>query len=540
MTASDRSFGARPWSRWGLGLVVALAACGGPLDRQDGALALRLEALPLGADRASVVLQSNGRRFTRSLEQLGPGRRPVFTAVPVGPAQVEVSLYGGAQLLARQVGLPIEIELDREVELALNFATAGLPKVAIAGGPGPRRHATWSGPIVLEVEEVLGDSRPVELSVTVAGEAEPTASFSAGRLILTIDPLRAGPLLPAILPIEMLACWDNQLCSSERVDVEVHRQVWSAGWPRLLNVAPVFAPEQGLVVFSGEDGGLHLIEVANGTGTTIPLSGRLSKPMAVRGEVLAIVDEAMTLHGIDLAQRQVRWSTPLGARSTGVAAHGDHFLLGVGSAIWRVDARTGEHQVLAELGAAAATTPTVDAQGIIVADFNERIHLLDPQGRLLARAQVDAPVVVPPLRFGGAVVAIDQNGVVRRFDDAGQALGAPLELGGTVVLPAVVHEGALVIASQRSLYFYNGVAPPSSVSFAVPILGAPTPIPGGAVVVGLRSGQVVRVSPDGEAKTLSRLEELALGAAVLDTPGLEVIVGTATGRVERLRAEEGF
>lgn len=521
-------------------LWAALLSCGGPLDRQDGALVLRLDELPAGTDRVLVVLQTSGRSFERDLEMRGPGRRPVFTAVPVGPAQVEVSLYAGEQLLARQVGLQIEIELDREVELALNFAASGLPRVAVAGGVGPRRHPTWAGPIVLEIEEVLGDPRPIELSVTVAGEPEPVASFSAGRLTLTLDPLRAGPLLPAILPIELRACWDLTLCSVERLDVQVHRQVWAAGRPRLLNVPPLLVPEQGLVVFSGEDGGLHLVEVANGTGSTIPLSGRLSKTIAQSGEVLAVVDEEQVLHGVDLVERRVRWSTPLGARSTGVAAFGEHFYLGVGSEIWRVEANAGLHQVLADLGGTVATTPNVDAQGIIAADFRGELTFLDLEGRVLANARADAPVVIPPLRFGDGVVAIDQNGKVLRFNNSGERSGDALELAGTVVLPAVVHEGQLVVASQRNLHFWNGVDPPRTVAFAVPILGAPTPAPDGAVVVGLRSGLVVVVPAEGEAKILSRLEELALGAAVLDTPGLELIVGTATGRIERLRAEEGF
>lgn len=530
----------RRWPGVGLGFLAVLLGCGGPLDRQDGALALRVEAPPTGTDRARVVLHTGGRSFERSLEMRGPGRRLVFTAVPIGPAVVEVSLYGGEQLLARQVDLQIDIQLDREVELALDFAALGLPKVAIVGGLGPRRHATWAGPIVLEIEEVLGDPRPIDLSVTVAGEPEPLASFSAGRLTLTIDPLRAGPLLPAALPIALRACWDAALCSTEQLEFQVHRQVWSADWPRLLNVTPILAEAQGVVAFSGEDGGLHLIELANGTGTTVTLAGRLSKAMAHSGGVLAVVDEEMVLHGVDLVERSVRWSKPLGARSTGVAAYGEHFFLGVGTAIWRVEAATGVHQVLAELGGTLATTPTVDAQGILVADFRGEITLLDLQGVALASVRSGAPVVVPPLRFGDGVVAIDQDGVVLRFSPTGARTGDPLELGGTVVLPAVVHGGQLVVASQRTLHLWNGVDLPRTVPFAVPILGAPTPAPDGAVVVGLRSGLVVVVSASGEAKVLSRLDELALGSTVLGGPGLEVIVGTATGRVERLRAEEGF
>lgn len=505
-------------------------------------MALRLDGLPPGADRLVVRLQHGSESFERTMGLSGLGRRRIFSAVPAGPAQVDVQVYTGPDELARRDAVAVEIPLGEEAELALDLSPApppGRPVLQIDGGTGPRTHPIWGGPILLSLRELLEEQEPLALRMQINGVEQVLGSFDAGRLVVPIDPHLAPAPLPSVLQVRLTACRGSTLCAEQQLSIEVHRRVWSVALGRMSNNRPARDPVRRLLVVATNEQGLRLIAEDTGTSTVVPLPGPFASAPVIHGDLALVVDGEQVLQAVDLDTGERRWSAALGRGVPGIAVDGDGVVVPVGAELRHYRVADGQVDRRWTGPGTFTSPPLVDERGVIIADATPGLQILGLDGRWSASARTSDVVVAPPVRFQGAVVAVTQAGVLQAFEDTGAPRGPAWDLGGTVVLPVAVLADRLVVAAQRNLHFWDGQSAPTTTNFAAPILGAPA-VAAGRVVLGLRDGQVWVLSPDGLPRVLSRLAGPALSPVILPGSALEVVIGQPSGELQRLRAEEEF
>src|SRR5687767_13196424 len=102
-------------------LLVAIAACGGPLDRRDGALVIRLENAPASAETAEISVYAAGRTFKAVVPRPPDDRITELSAIPIGHAVVDVRLRERELAIASAVDLEVEILENATQEVVALF-----------------------------------------------------------------------------------------------------------------------------------------------------------------------------------------------------------------------------------------------------------------------------------------------------------------------------------------------------------------------------------------------------------------------------------
>src|SRR5688572_26594342 len=99
-----------------LAICAVFSACA-PLDRRDGALVIALERVPPQVDMIEIVVRADGRSFEQVVARPMDGRITEFSAVPAGPAELDLRLFAGTELVDMRLGIAIEIVENGSVEV---------------------------------------------------------------------------------------------------------------------------------------------------------------------------------------------------------------------------------------------------------------------------------------------------------------------------------------------------------------------------------------------------------------------------------------
>jgi len=521
-------------TRWGLIGVAAAVACAGPLDRRDGALVIELLAVPDVVDEVGVTLHADGRVFEH--RQLRPmdDRITALTAVPAGAARLDIRLFAAGTLVATRLGMPVDVEQDDTKTVSAQFDLG--PEIEIRDPSEGAAHHVGDGFVPLTIRAV-DPSLPTELEVVVNGEMIETLPTAIGWFAM-IDPSLAGSILPAALTIDVAACAvaGARLCGDHRRVVEVHRRDWRVKLPAVAQAPATMIDD--LLIIGDESGALHLLELVDGSSRVEPLA--LAAPMslgpAVVGDRVAVVDGEDRLMLVSPDGTRSMWNLALGPqRATAPRAYANRIVVGAGRTVVAVDASSGARSELITSPAAIRAPVLVDAHGIVVADTAGNVTVLDAADMHVTREQLGEPVLAPPVRLDAGAIVATLDGTVAKIDAAGLVAIADLE--APVVHPPLIVGDRVVVAAGNELSWI-GRGEVTTRRLPAPITGAPAPWGSDdAVIVGLASGLLIRVHPDQPPLIVSRLPGAALSPVVISG---RIAVAGSRGDLVLLRPEDGI
>ncbi len=495
------------------------------MDRVDGRLVLTLEGVPVEADSVRLHLEIGDRAFDTTVP--AAATIDVFSAVPVGEGTLDVTLLGGARVIARRVGMPVTIDAEAPATLVVDFDDGPALDVDI-----PAVHNVYTSDRI-EVE-VLDRSFAAGLTLEASVRGEPVAlpPRSATGWLFDIDAFAAGDLLPVDLVLELEACADETppRCAQHSYTVRVQREVWRGELGALSSVPPAIARDH--VVTADDSGRVTVFAAATGeVEHTVTREGPLLAALGVDRDRVFVVDADEELVALSASTGTVSsWTVPLaGGRASDVVAYDGGFVVASGRALTFV-APHGSARTVFSAPQTIRARPFVDGPSIVLAGVDGRVVRIDAAGAVLDDDDLNASVRAGPVRTDGVTWVGTLDG--RLIPIGGDAF----DVGEPIAHPLLVLGEQVVAAAGSSLLF----ASPGTlrrVRLASPITGAPVAFRGGALV-GLRSGLLVFVRPDGRQRTLSRLEGAALAASV--TPDGDVVAVGSSAEVVRLRAEEDF
>ena len=220
-------------------LALSLVACGGPLDRRDGALVIRMTGVPEAVTRLELTLHAGGRAFDLALVRPLDDVVDELTAVPAGAARLDLSLFAGDELVAALVGLAVVIDEDATREVVTAFGDGPKLQVELRGASS---RPVWEGPVFVDVRDrTATPPAEIELSVWVDGVHVVAPPLADGAWVVQVDPVALGALLPRTVLVEVEACFIGLAgaCARGGVEVELHRRLWrttargrpaGAGW----------------------------------------------------------------------------------------------------------------------------------------------------------------------------------------------------------------------------------------------------------------------------------------------------------------------
>lgn len=526
------------------GLLTALlaAACGGPLDRKDGALRIQMTGVPDEVDALELTLHAGAREFTLARARPANDLVDDFSAVPAGQWTLDLTLLAATTPVARLEGYPVEVVQDRVQEILTPFGDGPMLQVDLRTGAA---HPVWAGPIFVEVRDRT-EVPPAELilSVHVDGVAQPAPPPADGSWVIQVDPAPFAGARTEPVIIEVEGCYQGLIaaCSVGQVAVEVHRRVWGVELGARPAGAPLLLEPEGWLVVGDEQGNLHVVDTETGAPVQAPLTlgGELFGPAVRAGATVAITDRVGAVHGLEIGAGGLtaRWRHPLSPRPTPVASDGARFYVGDGARLLALAPADGVEAVLATLSAPLHAAPLADDSGTVAADLLGQVVSLDVQDNLRFRVELGGAVYATPARDAGRVRIATGEGVLITLGPAGGEALEPVALGAPVGFAPVRVASGWAVAAGRSVKFID-VGGVHDVPLGERVMGAPAPWPDGeGVVVGLYNGRVVVVRPDG-AKTLGRLEGLALSPVTRAGPP-RAFLGSSAGALQALRAEEGF
>jgi hypothetical protein len=534
------------WGRgsWlALGAILAGSACGGPLDRRDGALIIRMTGVPPAVDRISLTLHAGGRDFPLALPRPPDDIIDALTAVPAGPGSLDLALLSGEATVARLQGYPVDIVELGVKEVITAFGDGPELQVALRT-PGPQ--PVWSGPVLIDVrDQTPVPPAEVALEVWVDGAPHPAPPLMAGAAVLQLEPTALASALPRTFRVEVEGCFEGLpgACTTRTLEVEAHRRLWrTTGLARPAG-APLVLEAEGWLVVGDEQGRLHVLAIDTGepVQAALTLGAELTGAAARVGAVVAIADRGGAVHGLAVGTAGLtpRWRRALSApRPSPVVSDGARFVVGDQARLLALAPDDGAEAALATLSAPILAAPLADEAGVAAGDLEGRVVSLDRQDNLRFEEALGAAIYAAPARDGARLVVITGEGALHTLDAAGRPARAPVDLGAPVVFPPVPVATGWAVAAGRSVLFVEGDAV-RAVPVGERVMGAPAPWPeGDGVVVGLFNGRVVVARPTG-ARTLGLLPGLALHPATLPGPP-RAFVGGSVGEYQGLRAEEGF
>lgn len=516
--------------------VCASIGCGGALDREDGALLIRLVDVPVEIDAVRATVVAGGRTFEATIPPPVDGVVRDFTAIPAGPALVDLELYAGPTLLLVRRGLDVMVTVDAVIELEARFSNG--PEFDVEDPGEGSAHAVHDGPIRVVV---TATDPAVQARLTLRANDQDISVVSTGvGWFAEIEPSVAGEILPASIELEFEVCVEGAvgLCAAVTRRVTVHRRAWSLHRDELGPAPPIVTPS-GTIVFGQEPGGVGIVDA---TGQDLWSVGGLGDGVASRiaraGDVVVTANDDGLVSGVSTTSGQrLPWHVTLGARPTAPASDGVRVVIGAGRRLVAIDPMTGVEVDLEAPGGSLRATPLADGAGVVAADLRGEVVSLDAMGAVRFRASLGEAVVAAPIRAGDDIIIATIDGTLRRLAIDGTDAQAPLDLGAAVALRPAVIGGSVVIAAGRDLAWVDDQNV-RTVAAGAPITGAPQPFLQG-VVVGLANGLVLYVRPDGMRTIVSRLPAAAFEPVVLTAPD-RILIGSSSGDLQMLRLESEF
>lgn len=526
--------------------LAAFAACGGPLDRRDGAISIVLMEVPIQVDAFQVQVRAGGRDFTAQVARRRADVIDEFSAIPIGPALISVRAMAGTIAVASRLNIPVEV-IEGQTQV-VHVPLASGPEVKVLSPEIGAHHRISAGLIEVRVEAV-DPQLPTDLSISI-GQRELSLAADAGRSwSATIDPREVAPILPASITIDIVACaaGSGTACTTHERTVRIDRTIWSMQLP-LITARPSYASPSAFV-FGDREGSLRIVSAVDGSAQhTIALEGPLRRATLVAGDLAIAVDNQGVMHAISVATGVEAWSRALGhprptppVFDTGYAL--DRLVIGAGRRVLSIDVAHGELEELAVLSSTITAAPLADERGLVAGDSSGEVIFLDAGGSIVDRASIGAKVVVQPIRDGASTLIFDELGAIHRLQGADPL--PPIALSPQPIHDPVRAGSAIAIAHGDRLTFIRGaraltIPAGGSITFA-PIAAPSSSSSGsGGVLIGINQPPLIKlIREDGEQRVVSRLDGPPLSGILLDAPA-RLLVPANTGALQMLELEEGF
>ncbi|MBI2378675.1 MAG: hypothetical protein HYV07_32070 [Deltaproteobacteria bacterium] len=508
-----------PRSPRGLALVLALSACA--LDRVDGAIVLDLEGLPSTADSIRVDVATGESRFLVRVPSAP--RIDALSAIPVGPARLDIAALDGEDIVAEATGLRVDVERDVRTTLTVLLEpTVGLR----VDDPADRsEHHVGDGDIPVVVT-LLDPSVPTSIEVSAAGESIPMTPNSNGW-VGSIPVSAAGVKLPAWVEVTFSAVARGRRTTLAR-RIRAHRSAWRAQ----LGPRPIAARVGAdLLVVGDELGHLAFLSLATGTSSVerIALEPPIVGLAAITNGVIVRAGSGSLYRSEATALVKLDFDA---TGSTLPSTFGDRALIGRGRELIAIDGDSAPRR-FAEVGGSLRAPPLVDAEGVVAADLGGRVVAFSSEGVVLGQAAVGESVLARPFRAsrGELIAAGSLTGRVVALGSAGaRELGT---LSAPVVHTAVESLGSVWIAAGDVLFELEET--PRATRVGAPITAPPVGLRG-RVVVGVSDGRVLAVDRSG-FRLWSAFDSAVTGLVPLEDQG-RVLALMASGLVELIAPEE--
>jgi hypothetical protein len=513
-------------------LLVSLACQ--PLDRRDGSLVIVLSRVPAQVDAIEVTVRAGARSFEELVARPNDDRITDFSAVPAGPAELDLRLFAGSELIDARLAIGVEIVEDAVVELPVSFESG--PDFTIEDPREGERHLVRDGGGITVVVQPVNSALLIDMTATANGE--PVALVENGTFFVgEIDPSLAGSVLPAQIVLKVLACLEEvpSSCIERERSVAVTRAPWR------LEVAPqtLSRPRwwrESILLVDGA-GTLRALTSTGGDALDpIALSTPVAEDVALSGDLVHVTARDGRLLTLDLTTRMTS-ELDLGATSAPIS-----FAMEVVVAADRDLIRLPD-VVVGSLPHRVRAPPLVDPDGIVAADIQGHVMAFDPAGATLFLTDAGAPVFAQPVRHRDRIVIAASSGEVLQLDPFSGAEAVPrLHLTGAIAHAPLVIGERLIAAADDRVVFIADTEITASVRVGATITAAPVRW-GDAAVVGLQNGLVRRVTESG-SRVIERVGGAVLGLLVIDSlgpgRGAGIVAVGSGGDLALLEPEEGF
>lgn len=489
---------------------------------------IELVRLPEQVDAVEVTVRAGGRSFQERLPRPADDRITEFSAVPAGPAELDVRAFAGEQIVAARVAIELQIVENETQSVRINFVDD--PEFDIREPPAEEPHRLKGASFIPVEIELANPGLGIEL-VARANGLEVALAESGGRYFGTIDPAIAGEILPASIELEVTACLSGSTvdCLEKTRSIVVTR----AAWRRTVAEESASRPvrfEDGLLLADGA-GTLHAITSTGGDRfAAVPLGAVVREDIAMNGGTAYVTTRDERTLVVELGGAAALRSHSLGATSAPVAGPGG-VIVAADRALIAVD---GE-RTIATLPRRVRAPPLWDQDGIVAVDIVGNVQALDAAEAPLFAASVASPVFAAPVRYRGRVVISTSAGEIVQLDGTGNEALPRVALGRPVVHAPVVIGERLIAAADDRVFFIEEDRVVAQVAAGATITGGPAPWKD-RVVVGLQNGLVRAVDENG-SRPIERVAGAAFGPLVLDD---RIVVVGSSGDLAMLEPEEGF
>ncbi len=514
--------------------TILLAAClvvaCRPLDRRDGALVVILQQVPDGVDTVELTVRAGGRTFDGRLPRPPDDRITDFSAIPVGAAELDVHLFAGDTEVDARLGRKLNVVENQTLEVRVNFVDEPTFTIVepVEGSVYPLRGLTGIPVCIQPANSEL----TVELDARANGSEVPLARAD-DNFVGTIDPSLAGEVLPAVIAFDVTSCLTDaeDVCARETRSIVVTRAAWRTAVAQQSASRPVRWGD-AIVLVDGA-GTVRVRTATEGPEVIAPieLDAAIADDVAIQDDILyATADDGRVL-SVELRSGATPTTKDLGATSPPVAS-----AFGVLVAADRALIAIDDERTLAMLPRRVRARPLADEEGVVVADILGNVMALDATGAISLSTSVGAPVFAQPVRYRGRTVIATIDGDLIQLDAGGVEVVERVALGAPVVHAPVVLGDRLVVAADDRMFFIEDDRIAATVETERPITGAPAGWGEAAVVAGIQSGLVLRVSERG-LTPIERVGGAAFGPLVL---GRWIAVVGSAGDFALLEPEEGF
>jgi hypothetical protein len=513
------------------------AACQ-PFDRRDGALVVELEDLSREADTIDMTVRAAGRTFSERMTRPADDRITAFSAVPAGPAELDLRIFAGDRLLHERLAIGIEIVEGETITFPIQFEDG--PAFAIDEPPEGavyRRRGETGFPIDISVRnpelditlEVLAEGRPIEMT--------PTGRGWSGFVPFDV----AGDLLPAPVGLHVTACLASapSECIEQDRSVVVTRHAWEVSLPSGSAARPAASADLGRIIVADALGAVAVYGAGDGVLVAGPFpSSPVFEDLAAAGDLAGVADDAGNLVLYDLALGIEVGRHPIGV-TTAPVARGSDLYAGAEDEVFRID-RIGRSAVLTLPGRMRAP-PLVDELGIAAADIFGNVVAVDASAVPVLLADAAASIFAAPVRYGDRLAIGTSDDRLILFEGAGSPR-EEIDLGAPIIFAPASLGGRLAVAAGDRVCFVDASGS-ASVRLEAPITGAPAVWSPDEVVVGLRNGWVVVVGVD-RKRVMGVVRGAATSPLVVESLGPSrgrgvAVVGTG-GDLAMLEPEDGF
>jgi hypothetical protein len=298
--------------RWAFALALVFAACGGPLDRRDGALRIELTGVPDNTNAFDVSIRAGGRNVAARVPRHPGDIIDEFSAVPIGSATLDIYALNGNTRLASKLAVQVEVLEDQTLTIPIELAPG--PKVKVIS-PDDNARVLLSSRSIAVVVEADDPTLPTDLSISI-GERALQVTSEGHRWSAFIDARAEVPIPPQTIVIDIAACarGDTTACTREMRTIHVERTQWMAPAASPVTARPSLSEDGQTIVYGESMGMLHVASATTGRDRYPPiaLDPPLSLPTTIADNLAIAVDGRGVMHAFRVDRGAESWRVSLG------------------------------------------------------------------------------------------------------------------------------------------------------------------------------------------------------------------------------------